>query len=134
MREWQRLTLSHAGRVLLEHAAHIIELTDDVCALMRHEQAQGSLTIGALDLGLIAFMPTLIGGFRERYRGVDMDTRCEPSELLVEHVINDTLDLALTDGPVQSHSLESSYAFSDQLVLITEKGHPNIANAGDLSC
>ncbi|MHC8338492.1 LysR substrate-binding domain-containing protein [Pseudomonas sp. HLT2-19-2] len=134
VREKQRLTLSHAGRLLLEHAPQIIEQADSVRALMRNEQAQGSLTVGAIDLGLIAFMPTLIGRFRECHRGVDMDIRCEPSEVLVEQVINGTLDIALTDGPVQSPSLESDYAFSDQLVLITEKGHPTVANASELRC
>lgn len=134
VRERQRLTLSPAGRLLLEHALKIIELTDNARALMRNEQAQGNLTIGSIDLGLIAFMPALIGRFREHHRSVNMDIRCEPSETLLEQVVNGTLDLALTDGPVQSHALESEYAFSDQLVLITEKGHPDVASAADLSC
>lgn len=134
VREKQRLTLSSAGRLLLEHAMHIIELTDNVRALMRNEQAQGSLTVGSIDLGLIAFMPALIGRFRERHRGVNMVIRCEPSETLIEQVVDGTLDLALTDGPVQSHSLESEFAFADQLVLITEKGHPDVVSAADLRC
>lgn len=121
----KRLTLSPAGRQLLEYAPQLIEQADKLRSLMRNEQAQGCLTIGAIDLGLIAFMPTLIGRFRERYRGVNMDIRCEPSERLVEQVLDGTLDIALTDGPVQSPSLESDYAFSDQLVLITEKTIPS---------
>ncbi|CAE1146107.1 LysR family transcriptional regulator [Serratia rhizosphaerae] len=134
VREKKRLTLSPAGRQLLEYAPQLIEQADKLRSLMRNEQAQGCLTIGAIDLGLIAFMPTLIGRFRERYRGVNMDIRCEPSERLVEQVLDGTLDIALTDGPVQSPSLESDYAFSDQLVLITEKNHPIVTNASELCC
>ncbi|MBD1554140.1 LysR family transcriptional regulator [Pseudomonas typographi] len=134
VREKQRLTLSPSGRALLERAQQIIELSDSAKALVREEQVGGHLTLGALDVGLVAFMPQLVGQFRQRHPQVSMDVRSDVSEVLMGQVAEGVLDIALTDGPVQSPALDSRYAFSDDLVLITEKAHPAVHSASELRC
>lgn len=134
VREKQRLTLSPFGRALLARAQQIIELSDGAKALIREEQVGGHLTLGALDVGLVAFMPQLVGRFRQRHPQVSMDIRSDVSEVLMGQVAEGLLDIALTDGPVQSPALDSRYAFSDHLVLITEQAHGPVHAASDLRC
>ncbi|WP_213881113.1 LysR substrate-binding domain-containing protein [Pseudomonas sp. dw_358] len=134
VREKQRLTLAPAGRALLERALQILELSDGAKALVREEEIGGHLTLGALDVGLVAFMPQLVGRFRQRHPQVSMDIRSDVSEVLMSQVAEGLLDIALTDGPVQSPALDSRYAFSDDLLLITERAHGPVRSAGDLQC
>ena len=134
LREHQRLRLSPDGRRLLEHARRILDLSDSTRAMMRNEESGGRLVVGALDVVLVAFMPCLIGRFRQRHRAIELDIRSEASEALVQQVSDGVLDLALSDGPVRSQTLESSLAFVDEMVLVTELDHPPITSPRDLRC
>lgn len=134
LRDSKGMSLSPNGRLLLEHAQHILDLTDSTRLLMREEDLGGRLVIGALDVVLVDFMPALIGTFRKRYQGVGLDIRHEASEVLVQHVADGSLDIALTDGPVHSKSLESKLAFVDEMLLITERNHPPVKSPADLQC
>lgn len=134
LRERNGMSLSPNGRLLLEHARQILDLTDSTRLLMRNEDLGGRLVIGALDVVLVDFMPALIGVFRKRYQGVRLDIRHEASEVLVQHVADGSLDIALTDGPVRSKSLESRLAFVDEMLLITERNHPEVKRPADLQC
>jgi DNA-binding transcriptional LysR family regulator len=134
LRDRQGMSLSQNGRLLLEHAQRILDLTDSTRLLMREEDLGGKLVIGALDVVLVDFMPALIGTFRKKYSGIGLDIRHEASEVLVQHVADGTLDIALTDGPVQSKALESRLAFVDEMLLITELNHPAVTTPSDLQC
>lgn len=134
LRDRQGMSLSQNGRLLLDHAQRILDLTDSTRLLMREEDLGGKLVIGALDVVLVDFMPALIGTFRKRYSGIGLDIRHEASEVLVQHVADGTLDIALTDGPVLSKALESRLAFVDEMLLITELNHPAVRKPSDLQC
>jgi DNA-binding transcriptional LysR family regulator len=134
LRDRQGMSLSPAGRQLLDHARRILDLTESTRSLMKDEDVGGRLTLGALDVVLVDYMPALIGRFRSRYRGVDLDIRHQASEDLVQNVGEGALDLALTDGPVRSNALESRLAFVDEMLLVTEQAHPPVRGPGDLEC
>jgi DNA-binding transcriptional LysR family regulator len=134
LRDRSGMTLSPSGRLLLDHAQRILDLSDSTRALMREEEGGGHLTIGALDVVLVDFMPRLIGTFRQRHRAISLDIRHQASEDLVQHVADGSLDLALTDGPVRSNTLDCQLAFTDDMLLITERDHPEVREAADLQC
>lgn len=132
IRERNRLHLAPAGRQLLEHAERILELCGRTEALMRHQNVEGRLTIGALDIALEAYLPELIGRYRERFDAVTLDVRCAASEDLIAQLLEGGLDLAVSDGPIEHPELDTQFAFSETLVLITEKRHPPVNSAKDL--
>ncbi|WP_395943913.1 LysR family transcriptional regulator [Brevundimonas sp.] len=134
LRDRQGMSLSPAGRQLLDHARRILDLTESTRSLMKDEDVGGRLTLGALDVVLVDYMPALIGRFRSRYRGVDLDIRHQASEDLVQNVGEGALDLALTDGPVRSNALESRLAFIDEMLLVTEQAHPPVGGPAELEC
>nr|WP_295111349.1 LysR family transcriptional regulator [uncultured Caulobacter sp.] len=134
LRDRQGMSLSPSGRLLLEHAQRLLDMADGTRALMRDEDPGGKLVIGALDVVLVDYMPALIGQFRQRFRNVKLDVRHEASEDLVQHVSDGALDVALTDGPVRSNALESRLAFVDEMLLITERSHPEVRRPSDLRC
>lgn len=134
LRDRSGMSLSPSGRLLLDHAQQILDLSDTTRAMMRDEESGGRLVIGALDVVLVDFMPALIGTFRQRHRQVSLDIRHQASEDLVQHVADGSLDLALTDGPVRSNTLDCRLAFSDDMLLITERDHPEVRGPSDLQC
>lgn len=134
LRERQAMALTAEGRKLLDHAHRMLELADGTRALMREQAIGGRLTVGALDVVLVDFMPRLIGRFRQRHRGVTLDIRHEASEALVAHVASGDLDIALTEGPVTSRTLTSRVAFTDEMLLVTELAHPPVTQPADLQC
>lgn len=133
-RESRRMSLSPAGRQLLEHAQRILDLTDGTRALMRNEEIGGSLIVGALDVVLVDYMPRLIGHMRQRHRGININVRHQASEDLVAHVADGSLDLALTEGPISSKALRSRVAFIDEMVLVTDPRHRDVIAPDDLEC
>jgi DNA-binding transcriptional LysR family regulator len=134
LRDRSGMTLSPSGRLLLDHAQRLLDLSDSTRALMREEETGGHLVIGALDVVLVDFMPALIGTFRQRHRNVSLDIRHQASEDLVQHVADGSLEVALTDGPVRSNTLECRLAFTDDMLLITERDHPEVQVPSDLTC
>jgi len=134
LRERKRMSLSPAGRQLLEHAQRILDLADGTRALMRNEGISGPLLVGALDVVLVDYKPLLIGRMRQRHRGITLNVRHQASEDLVAHVADGSLDIALTEGPVRSKALRSKVAFVDEMLLVTDPGHPEIGEPGDLQC
>lgn len=133
LRSKGRMTLSPKGRQLLGHAQQILDLSHSLKPLL-HGEPGGQLKIGALDVAMPAFMPALVGQFRQRYPSIDLKLSCEVSERLVEQVMDGTLDIALTDDPGDHRALDSVYAFSDELLLVTEKHHPDVGSPADLVC
>ncbi|AYD05166.1 LysR family transcriptional regulator [Neorhizobium sp. NCHU2750] len=134
LRDRQRMSLSPAGRQLLEHAQRILDLADGTRALMRDEEISGPLVIGALDVVLVDYMPALIGRLRQRHRGITLEVRHQASEDLVAHVADGSLDIALTEGPIVTKSLQSRVAFVDEMLLVTEIGHPDVTSPEELDC
>lgn len=134
LREKQKLSLSPDGRRLLEHAQRLVRLADGTRALMRGDEAEGRLVLGALEIAHVAFLPRLLGRYRARHRTVDLDVRSENGDVLREQVADGVLDIALVDGPAATKDLEGRLAFSDEMVLITEFGHPAVVSPRDLHC
>lgn len=134
LRDRQRMSLSPAGRQLLDHAQQILDLADGTRAMMRDEKISGPLVIGALDVVLVDYMPSLIGRFRQRHRGMMLEVRHQASEDLVAHVADGSLDIALTEGPIVSKALRSRVAFVDEMLLVTDLAHPDMTSPGDLDC
>ncbi|MBT0667443.1 LysR family transcriptional regulator [Novosphingobium profundi] len=134
LRERKRMSLSPAGRQLLEHAQRILDLTDGTRALMRDEEISGSLTVGALDVVLVDYMPRVIGYMRQRHRGIHLNVRHQASEDLVAHIADGSLDIALTEGPISSKALRSRIAFVDEMLLVTDPGHRDVVTPTDLEC
>lgn len=134
LREKQKLSLSPEGRRLLEHAQRLVGLADSTRALMRNEKSGGRLVIGALEVAQVAFLPRLITGYRTRHRAVELDVRTSVSEDLIEQVKDGVVDIALIDGPVHSDGLESRFAYSEDMALVTEFGHPAVGSPRDLRC
>ncbi|SEJ90427.1 DNA-binding transcriptional regulator, LysR family [Sphingobium sp. AP50] len=134
LRENKRMSLSPAGRQLLDHAQQILDLTDGTRALMRDEETSGPLLVGALDVVLVDYMPHLIGMMRQRHRGINLTVRHQASEDLVAHVADGSLDIALTEGPISSKALRSKVAFVDEMLLVTELSHRDVHQPADLEC
>src|SRR5262249_4696641 len=119
LRKPRQLTLTRAGKVLVEHARSL--LRDPQLALDASRSAMpaeaGLLPIGVGLSSLAIGTPKIIQQFRARFPRVNISMRelSTPSQL--EELENHTLDIGFARLPVSAVAISVVSLFSDRLVL-----------------
>lgn len=132
LRVKNRLKLAPAGEILLEQVDQLLPMFDQIEHRMRESQEIEHISLGALDVALDTYLPNAIGQVRELYPKARLFVRQAPSEVLRDELINKRLDIVLNDGPIEVTGIVSQYAFSEKLVLVTDKHQPDITSSKDL--
>ncbi|GBQ90351.1 LysR family transcriptional regulator [Acetobacter nitrogenifigens DSM 23921 = NBRC 105050] len=125
----QELFLREKGRLIVTPAARLLyrEVTPLVAGLGRlphlfdADKPRGILKVGALDVALRHFLPERLPAFAAAYPGVELALLTRPSYTLERMLSDGELDLVLTDGPIQHPLLDSRFAFSESLSLVTPR-------------
>jgi LysR family transcriptional regulator, hydrogen peroxide-inducible genes activator len=122
----RRIELTPLGEAILGKAQALIE---DAAALPDHfERARkgvrGPLRVGAIPTILPYFLPSLLKGFTERYREVDLHVREGTTAELVELVLEGMMDVAVLSLPVEGAGLVMRELFRDPLYLAVPESHP----------
>ena len=122
----KRVVLTHAGKTYYKFATQIIEL---------HEQAQkevseltgmvkGRVNIGAsLTIGEYV-LPKIAGYFLKNHPKVNLSISIANTELIVQNLLNNTMDLGLTEGTIKHSDLIIKKFMDDDLVVIIPYEHP----------
>lgn len=113
-------TLTPAGRLLLRHAAAVL----DRLAVASEELAElragtsGRLSIGTFQSVSVQLLPQVLGRLREETP--DLDVRLVEEEVgdLADRVVDDELDLAFAVGPVTDDRVESVLVRQDPMVVV----------------
>lgn len=119
------LVLTNTGEILLEYSQkiiHLLEETEDVIDRIANIK-KGSLRIGAsMTIGTY-LLPEILNGFRGRFTGVDLPLVVDNTVLIVDKILNNELDLALVEGPVNSPDIIIEPYCGDSLSLVCSKEH-----------
>lgn len=119
--------LTEAGKTLLGYAQRIAALEGEAERALRELRglARGRLALGAsMTIGGY-LLPALLGEFRRRHPGVELQLTIANTETIKTRLIDGTLDLALTEGmPPQDPELSTRVFREDELVVIAPAGHP----------
>jgi len=134
----KKVNLTEAGRLLypeaklmLRHYHKIKAALDDLKGLKT-----GHLVVGASTIPGEYLIPLLIGGFKEKYPGIQVTLKVSGSGQVGRWVRERETDLGITGTTVNGEGLECIPWIEDTMVLIVPPSHPwatrDLVNASDL--
>jgi len=118
-----RLTVE--GREMALRASRILAEVRDLTDFARQ---RASLLSGALHLGVIPsvapyVLPPLLPILREQYPGLDLHIRETQTQVLLQQLLDGTLDLLLLALPVNHPEIETARLFEDRFLLALPRTH-----------
>lgn len=134
-RTTRRVTLTHAGELLLTHARRVLNELDAARADLNELAGvlRGRVRIGDIEALAPFDLPGALAAFHTRYPSVELSLRSGHLQELLDGLDANRLDLAF--GPLPADlpdRFSTQELFSEELVLITAVSHPN-ARQRDLS-
>jgi len=123
--------LTAAGEVLFAHAQRILQAEQAAETELRDlaELAGGRLSIGASTTLGSYFVPSVLGELHRTNPRVQLSLRIANTTAIQEAVLENRLDLGLTEGFVASPALSVETLAADELIAIAAPGHPVLARA-----
>ena len=131
-REGRRLVLSAEGKILLDYAERLLRLSSEAQAAVKGRAPHGALKIGALESTAATRLPQVLARFHKAHPAVRLELVTGTTAALAARVMRGELDCAFIAEPFSARNLESEAAFTEELVLITPKGHPRVTTPKDL--
>ncbi len=121
-----RLVLTNTGDILLNYSKkiiHLLEEAEDVLDKIANIQA-GKLRVGAsMTIGTY-LLPEVLSSFNKKYTGIDLPLVIDNTVLIVSKILNNEIDIALVEGPVESQDIIIEPYCEDELALVCSKEHP----------
>jgi DNA-binding transcriptional LysR family regulator len=118
--------LTEAGQILADYAYRWRSLENDAARAIEEYRGlkRGRLAVGAsLTIGGY-LLPVVIAEFHSRFPDVELQLEIANTERIQRSLLEGTIELGLTEGPLESEELESTVFFQDELVAIAPVGHP----------
>ena len=122
----KKLYLTEAGRLFLHYVRKTLNTyAEGLKAISELNGLEtGSLSIGASTTIGIYVLPDLIGRFHGRHPGVEFSITIEKTKVIAERVLDNAVDFAYVEGPVESKEIAVAEFCGDELVFITSPRHP----------
>lgn len=126
-----RISLTPAGRLVLDYAERILTLTTELETRVRELTGDiaGPLLIGASTTIAEFLLPRVLGAFTAAYPGVQPRLTVGNSEMVEAQVAEHALDLGLIEGPPGEGPLVAEPCGEDELQVVVARGHPLAALA-----
>ena len=121
--------LTAAGELLLPHAERILAMSDAAQQelLELAGMRRGSLSVGASTTIGSYLIPDLFGRFHREHPSVQLALEIANTAQIQAAVLDDRVDLGLSEGFVSSDALEVEVVAQDEMVVIVAPGHPLLA-------
>jgi len=120
-----KITLTPAGRLVMEYAERILGLSDELEKRVAEltGAVSGPLLLGASTTVAEFILPQILGEFKARYPQVQAHMSVANSETIENRVADHTLDLGIIESPAHLPSVQTEVVCDDELVLICAPGH-----------
>jgi DNA-binding transcriptional LysR family regulator len=129
----RRLKITPNGRVLLAYADRLLALAEEAQAAVRgRKPPNGVLRIGTMESTAGVRLPGLLGEFQRLHPDVRAELQIGAPRELAARVLAGESDAAFVAEPVADARLATLPAFDEELVLVTEAGHPPVRRPADL--
>lgn len=121
-----RIRLTEAGNLLLEHARKILDdynrLEYEMCALL--DNTKGTLRIGASSTVAQYILPEIIAKFRQRYSDVKITLLSGNSLEIEKELLQGHIDVGLVECVSRNAGLKYTPFMKDELVAVVRTGNP----------
>ena len=118
--------LTEAGTILADYAQRWRSVENDAARAIEEYRGlkRGRLAIGAsLTIGGY-LLPEVVAAFHRQFPEIELQIEMANTEHIQQSLLAGTIELGLTEGPLESEELESTVFFKDELVAIAPAGHP----------
>lgn len=126
LRERRRVTLTEAGRRVLERAQGVLDamrvIEEEVVEMS--ELRRGRLRIGMTPIIGVAFFPPLLAEFHNAHPGIVLELREEGSHHIEALVMDRELDVGAVVLPIDERAFGTMPFFHDELRAVVPPGHP----------
>jgi DNA-binding transcriptional LysR family regulator len=121
-----QISLTEAGKVVLEYAERILGMSDELEARMKDlgTHIGGPLLIGASMTIAEYLLPRVLGGFSARFPGVVPRLVVANSEQVQHQVAEQSLDVGFIESDTQLPSLLTEVVCEDELLVVCAPTHP----------
>lgn len=131
-RQGRKLVLSSEGKVLLSYAERLLQLSSEAHAAVKGHAPQGLFRLGTLESTAATRLPPVLARYHRAYPAVRLELVTGTSGALVDRVQRGEVEAAFVAEPFTAKNLETRHAFTEELVLITPKGHAPVKTPNDI--
>lgn len=120
------VVLTDAGWALLPRARRILAEVRETAENLRVEVAQGGgrLVMGAIPTIAPYLLPPVLASLRSEAPGCELVVREDLTERLVEGVVDNELDVAITSTPIDHALVEAEVIGREPLLIAVSSSHP----------
>jgi DNA-binding transcriptional LysR family regulator len=116
------MTLTDAGGRLLPYAERLHALAREALGAARDDGIpKGPLVIGSVETTAAVRLPAILARFHQRFPEVQLTLRTGPTAVLMDAVLDSSLDGAFVAGPIDHPDLEATPVFEEELVLLSAR-------------
>jgi DNA-binding transcriptional LysR family regulator len=131
-RQGRKLVLSSEGKVLLSYADRLLQLSSEAHAAVKGHAPHGVFRLGTLESTAATRLPPVLARYHRTYPAVRLELVTGTSGALVDRVLRGEIEAAFVAEPYAAKGLDSEHAFTEELVLITPKGHASVKVPKDI--
>ncbi len=120
----RQLTLTEAGRLMLDRGKQILTLIDDTKAQIADDGRTGTLAIAAIPTIAPYFLPGVLKAMTDALPEARFEVHeCVTAECLKRATAGE-IDVAILALPVEAKYLDVEHLFDEELMLVTPADHP----------
>jgi DNA-binding transcriptional LysR family regulator len=131
-RQGRKLVLSSEGKVLLGYADRLLRLSSEAHAAVKGHAPHGLFRLGTLESTAATRLPPVLARYHRDYPAVRLELSTGTSGALADRVLRGEIEAAFVAEPFPVKNLEMQHAFTEELVLITPKGHGPVKTPKDI--
>jgi DNA-binding transcriptional LysR family regulator len=120
-----RISLTTAGKIFAEYAQQLLEVRRQAIAAVAELDRipKGELVIAANEATCVHVLPDVFSRYKERFAEVQIQVTRAYGARAVQAVLENTVDFAITQLPIQERKLEIVKIYSDEIRLLVPSGH-----------
>lgn len=127
LRSRKQVTLSEAGRVLLQYVDRIVtELKNAQLAVMEFSTIRrGMIRLGVGASTLIYLLPKILSDYRRKFPMIEIIVTTAVTEVLLQELLRQSVDLAIVMSPSDALvSVDAVPLMTEELVIALSSRHP----------
>ena len=126
VRHVRGMSLTPAGRALLQHAREILYGVDRMQSDLRHFALgiKGHVRIAAMNSAVVQFLPSELKAFCDLHPNVSIELSEWTSQAIVEALLEGRVDVGIFVGAIPAAEITTHPYHQDRLCLVTPADHP----------
>jgi LysR family hydrogen peroxide-inducible transcriptional activator len=123
-RQPRSVSLTDAGKLLLDRARRILALADDAKAEITDDGESGTIRIGVIPTIAPYYLPSTLREFEHCHPRAHLVVQEDTTDRLLKNLADGSIDVAICASPVTDKTLQVTPMFEEPLWLVLSSNHP----------